>query len=230
MVYPTSSFWSPLNINTSSSSTSSFSNKGLKFVILSLFKFNSTKLLQIVIPSIFVIAVPAIFNTLNWGIKTSLMFPKLEFWDTFNEVKLLNDFTAVAVLIALLETSKVCNCVNLDTGVILLNLFELIFKFTNAVNESKLSIFPIELLLKFNVFNCVNVDKLETLEIEFLDKSNVVKPVKLSIPDKSEIWQLLKSSSFIVGISSVIISRVLVSSSCSIIFFDNLVFRFWYKL
>ena len=24
-------------------------------------------------------------------------------------------------------------------------------------------------------------------EIEFLDKSNVVKPVKLSIPDKSEI-------------------------------------------
>ena len=150
-------------------------------------RFNSTKFLQVVIFSTFVIAVLDIFNTVSCDINTSLIFPKLEFCETFKDVKFGKLLTAIAVLMALLETSNVCKLPRLATAEISLILFELRFKSANVVNERILLILLIVLLLKFNVFKFVKLDRSEASVIVFFDRFNVIKLVKLSIPDKSEI-------------------------------------------
>ena len=224
-MYPTSNFCKFLSIATVSFSNFSVANKGVKLDILLLAIFSSIKFLQVVIFSIFVIAVLDIFSAVNCDINTSLKFPKLEFCETFKDVKLGKLLTATAVLIALLETSKTCKLINFDIGVISLILFEFKFRFVNVVNALMLLILLIVLLLKFKVFKLPKFDKSEISEIVFLDKFKSTKLVNFSIPDKSEIWQLLKSNCVISVIASVRISNVFAASSLSIIYFDNLVFK-----
>ena len=149
----------------------------------------------------------------------------------FSDVSLINDCTAFASLIELLDKSNVCNCVKVFIASRLLILFELSFKFVNDVSELISLILDIVLVPKSRSVKFVRLDNLEISVIEFPDKFKDVRPVSFSIPDKFDIEHLLKSSCVIVGIESVAILKVLVSSLLLIIADEDiLVFKFLYKL